>query len=146
MIQITHIDSYIDKTNYVYITFLKIFLNHIHMSGAHFTKVLTSPEAYNQYKSDDVVTKSIYDLNMSCDPSLRFQNKIIFIVDSKDRQPTEEPNKYSIKFPTIFKDVISVELKNSNIPNSEYIINDYNNMFYFQDSHNQINNDRYHTI
>ena len=105
-----------------------------------------SDQAYKQFALDDPVTNSIYDVNMECDASLRHQNRVILVVDSKDRALNEEPNRYNLKLNKIYKDVISIELKNATIPNSDYIINDSNNNFYIQDSQDQIGSCDYHTL
>lgn len=114
--------------------------------SAHFTRFSKSPQAYKQYAPDDPVEKSIYDVNMECDASLRFQNRAILIVDSKDRSNREEPNKYTVKLNKSYRDVVSIELKNADIPNSDYIINENNNMFYFQDTQELIDTDQYYQI
>tara|TARA_R100001163_G_C5068190_1_gene208137 strand:+ start:4236 stop:5243 length:1008 start_codon:yes stop_codon:yes gene_type:complete len=113
---------------------------------AHFTQFSKSDIAYRQYAPDDPVTDSIYDVNMECDSSLRYQNRAILVVDSKNRGIREEPNKYNLKLNKVYRDVVSIELKKASIPNSDYIINENNNMFYFQDSPSQINKCQYHTL
>lgn len=114
--------------------------------GPHHTRFAKSPLAYRQYAPDDPVTDSIYDVNMECDASLRFQNRAVLVVNSKDRSIREEPNNYSIKLNKVYKDVVSVELKNANIPNSDYIINSHNNNFYFQDSSSQETDGTFHIV
>lgn len=112
----------------------------------HYTQFSKSPIAYRQYAPDDPVTDSVYDINMECDASLRYQNRAILLIDSSDRSPNEEPNKYTIKLGKMYKDVISIELKKAKIPNSEYILNEQNNNFYFQDSTTQESSNSYHTL
>jgi len=113
---------------------------------ADFTTFSKSVDAYKQYTPDDPIQNSIYDTTMECDAGLRDQNKIILLIDSKDRPHNEEPNKYSIKLKKVYKDVISVELVKANIPNSDYIINEHNNTFYFQDNAKQSGKCDYNTL
>ena len=112
----------------------------------HFTRFAKSDIAYRQYAPDDPVTDSLYDINMECDASLRYQNRAILVIDSKDRATNEEPNRYNIKLEKDYRDVVSIELKRAHIPNSDYVINDNNNMFYFQDDASQKDNCDYHTL
>jgi len=119
----------------------------------HYTQFSKSPIAYRQFAPDDPVKESLYDVNMECDQGLRDQNRVILVIDSNDRKRNlmnpnkdSEPNNYTIKLNRSYKDVVSVELKNANIPNSDYIINEYNNIFYFQDSQDQIDAGTYHCI
>lgn len=114
--------------------------------NAHFTSFSKSDQAYKQFAPDDPVTDSIYDVNMECDASLRYQNRAVLVVDSKDRALNEEPNRYNLKLKKTYRDVVSVELKNADIPNSDYIINDNNNNFYFQDEQDQVGDCDYHTL
>lgn len=113
---------------------------------AHFTQFSKNPIAYRQYAPDDPVDQSIHDINMECDASLRYQNRAILVVDSKDRKIRENPNRYSIRLNKTYKDVVSVELRKANLPNSDYVINKYNNAFYFQDSDEMVSTDSYHQI
>lgn len=114
--------------------------------SADFTTFSKSPEAYKQYTPDDPIQNSIYDTTMDCDAGLRDQNKVVLLIDSRDRKDNEEPNKYVIKLKKEYKDVISVELVKASIPNSDYIINEHNNTFYFQDNPNQVNRCDYNTL
>lgn len=102
--------------------------------------------AYNQFKPSDPIQSSLYDVTMECDAGLRYQNRAILVVDSKDRAINEEPNKYDLKLKKEYHDVISVELKKAYIPNSDYIINEYNNLFYFQDNSAQVGRCHYHKV
>jgi len=113
---------------------------------AHFTSFSKSDQAYKQFAPDDPVTDSIYDVNMECDASLRYQNRVVLVVDSKDRAINEEPNRYNLKLNKVYKDVVSIELKKADIPNSDYIINNNNNNFYFQDDQSQVGACDYHTL
>lgn len=102
--------------------------------------------AYNQFKPGDPIQSSLYDVTMECDAGLRYQNRAILVVDSKDRAINEEPNKYDLKLKKEYHDVISVELKKAYIPNSDYIINEHNNLFYFQDNSAQVGRCQYHKV
>lgn len=113
---------------------------------AHHTRFSKSEIAYRQYTPDDPVTDSLYDINMECDAGLRYQNRAVLVVDSRNRQPNQEPNNYSLKLNRIYRDVVSIELKKADIPNSDYIINETNNSFYFQDSVAQVSSGDFHTL
>jgi hypothetical protein len=102
--------------------------------------------AYNQFKPGDPVSSSLYDVNMDCDPGLRCQNSAILVVDSKDRQINEEPNKYDLKLKKEYRDVISIELKRAVIPNSDYTLNERANIFYFQDNASQVGKCQFHKV
>lgn len=69
------------------------------------------------------------------DKPLYIENALIFI-DSRDRNHDLYTNShdYSIKLDAILKNVISIELLQATIPNSEYLINDTNNTIYFQET------------
>lgn len=114
--------------------------------SAHHTPFSTNPVTYQQYQKNDPVKNSIYDVNMECDSSLRYQNRVTLVIDSKDRKINEEPHKYNLKLNKTYKDVVSIELKKAILPNSDYIINKYNNVFYFQDSDDMQALDDYHQI
>ena len=83
---------------------------------------------------------------MECDAGLRYQNKAVLVLDSRDRTIKEEANKFSIKLNKPYKDVISIELKKAQLPNSDYVINEFNNLFYFQDSEEMENKGDFHQI
>lgn len=106
--------------------------------NAHFTRFAKSPDAYKQFVPGDPIKSSLYDTNLECDASLRFQNRAILLVDSTDRKDNEEPNKYQVLFDKEYKDVIEIELQKADIPNSNYIVNEFNSCFYFQDSAEQL--------
>lgn len=69
------------------------------------------------------------------DKPLYIEN-ISVLLDSRDRNTDLYPNthNYSIKLDSILKNVISVELLQATIPNSEYLINNNNNTIYFQET------------
>lgn len=110
---------------------------------AQFSK---DPNAYKQYTPDDPVKGSIYDINFHNSSSLDYQNKSILLIDSKDRKSTEEPNKYVIHLKKEYRDVVCIELQNADIPNSNYVLHEFNNNFYFQDSSQQVLDGTFHTI
>lgn len=116
------------------------------MEKSHFTRFAKSPLAYRQYAPDDPVQSSIYDTNMDCSATVDHKNSAILLVDSQDRRPNEEPNKYSLRLKKVYRDVVMMELETANIPNSDYILNENNRFFYFQDSESQVKNDEFHTI
>jgi hypothetical protein len=102
------------------------------------THVSNDPDAYKQYKSTDQIQSSLYDINFNCDASLNHQNRAIVFVDSRIRNDNEEPNKYNVRLKKEYFDVICIELVRAVVPNSQYIINNSNNCFYFQDSEDQL--------
>lgn len=57
------------------------------------------------------------------------------VIDSRDRNIDLFPctENYQIYLTDEFKDVVSVELVKAMVPNSNYIINKYNNLIYFQE-------------
>jgi hypothetical protein len=83
---------------------------------------------------------------MDCKETLANKNTAILHVDSRVRLASEEPNKYVYRLGKTYRDVTRIELETADIPNSDYIINEYNNRFYFQDSELQEENDTYHTV
>jgi len=113
---------------------------------APFTRFVKDPLAYRQYTPDDPVQSSIYDHNMDAKATLAYKNTAILHVDSRVREENEEPNKYTYRLGKTYRDVTRVELETADIPNSDYIINEYNNRFYFQDSEFQVDSDSYHTV
>jgi len=114
--------------------------------NAPFTRFVKDPNAYMQYTKDDPVHSSLYDNNMDCKETLAHKNTAILHVDSRTRLDKEEPNKYTYRLGKTYKDVTRMELETADIPNSDYIINEYNNRFYFQDNETQEENDTYYTI
>ena len=69
------------------------------------------------------------------DKPLYIEN-ITTLIDSRDRNNNLYPstNKYSIKLDRTIRNVISVELLQATLPNSEYLINDSNNTIHFQET------------
>ena len=93
-----------------------------------------------QFRPSDRYQRSLYDIDIN--PSTKASNKInrVLVVDSADRNHTKypNPNNYSLKFKKVYKDVVTIELKSADIPNSGYIITSFNNKFYWQDQSDQI--------
>jgi len=114
--------------------------------NAPFTRFVKDPQAYRQFTKDDPVQSSIYDHNMDGKATLSYKNTAILHVDSRTRLPDEEPNKYTYRLNKTYRDVTRMELETADIPNSDYVVNEYNNRFYFQDDDFQIANDTYHTV
>jgi len=58
----------------------------------------------------------------------------IYVVDSRDRDESvyPDPNSYRIRTPE-YKDVVSISLEDAQIPITGYVINENNNMLYFQE-------------
>lgn len=103
---------------------------------------------YKQYNQNDGIQSSLYDVTMNGNIKARNKNQAVLIVDSADRDHTKypNPNKYKMDLKYTYKDVIMMELKFANIPNSAYIINTSNNKLHFQDSLEQIKNCQYNEI
>ena len=61
------------------------------------------------------------------------KESFLFIVDSKDRDYLKypDPNYYSIKLNTPFKNVIGIEVIDYSIPRTMYSLDIYNNNLYF---------------
>lgn len=57
----------------------------------------------------------------------------IVTVDSRDKDPTQTDNNYRIAIDEI-KDVVSIELTDAQIPISEYVVNETNNLLYFEET------------
>lgn len=70
----------------------------------------------------------------------KLNNKLIhdhiLSIDSRDRNYDVNPNEYTytIHLNETYHNAVSIELISAIIPNSEYIINDSNNLFYFKES------------
>lgn len=103
---------------------------------------------YKQFKDGDGVQSSMYDVTMNGNIKPSSKNQAVLVVDSADRDHSKypNPNKYKIDLKYTYKDVIMVELKFANIPNSAYIINESNNKLHFQDSLDQVMNREYNEI
>ena len=58
----------------------------------------------------------------------------IYVVDSRDRDESiyPDPSNYRIRTPE-FKEVVSISLEDAQIPITGYVINEYNNLLYFQE-------------
>ena len=69
------------------------------------------------------------------DKPIYIENTLVFI-DSRDRNNDlyANTNNYSLKLDRTIKNVISVELLQATLPNSEYLINDTNNTIHFQET------------
>lgn len=106
-------------------------------------------ELYMQYKKTDVIANSRYDYNFCGNDGLRDQNRAILHIDSRMRRNNEVAGFYTVPLPKEYMSVVSIELLKVDIPNSNYIINEYNNCFYFQDNRAQLEtscNRPYHKI
>jgi len=105
-------------------------------------------DQYLQFRKGDRYTKSIYDVNVNTGTNPDSKISRILVVDSADRNFDKYPNpsKYTVKLKKPHKDVISVELKAADIPNSGYIITEYNNKFYWQDTTEQIADQTCHVV
>lgn len=103
---------------------------------------------YKQFKPTDGIQSSMYDITMNSNTNPLTKNQAVLIIDSADRDHRKypNPNKYSIKLKNVYKDVIMVQLKYAQIPNSAYVINETNNRLYFQDSLEQVEGKRFHTV
>ena len=73
-----------------------------------------------------------YDINIEKIKSTDTIPAILIIDSSKrNRDEYENPGRYTVQLPTVYTDVISIELVQANIPNSAYSINARNNLITF---------------
>jgi hypothetical protein len=72
----------------------------------------------------------------------------VLAIDSRSRDHNKypNPNYYDIELKYKYKDVTKVELKFAIIPNSGYVINKANNLFYFQDREEQVEQCTYYVV
>ena len=72
----------------------------------------------------------------------------VVVVDSHDRNryTYENANNYTVILGRPYKEVVSIELVNADIPNSGYVIENTRNQLHFQDTQDQVDNGTYHTI
>src|SRR3990172_1917789 len=103
------------------------------------------PDFYDQYRKEDVTDHSIYDVNYKPNPCRTFKNRFPLVVDSRDRNSGTIDN-YNYNIDNVIYDVIAVELKLADIPNSAYLINTHNNQFYFQDTQAQVCNSEFYQV
>jgi hypothetical protein len=82
------------------------------------------------------------ELIISPDDYVKTLNKYIkyedMVIDSRDRNTDIFPNtsEYSIDLGREIHNILSIELISAEIPNNEYIINENNNLIYFQEKNN----------
>lgn len=90
---------------------------------------------YKQYQKTDGIQSSMYDITMNSNTNPSTKNQAVLVIDSADRDHNKypNPNKYTIKLKSVYKNVSMVELKYAQIPNSAYIINENNNKLHYQD-------------
>jgi len=91
---------------------------------------------------------TFYDQKFSGNHLEGIQIEPVLAVDSKARNHTKypNPNYYDLQLNTTYKDVTKVELKFALIPNSGYVINKSNNLFYFQDRREQLKQCKYYQV
>ena len=108
----------------------------------------TADPEYTLYKATDRIQSSIYDITMASNTNPKNKNQALFMIDSanRDHRKYPKPNKYKIYLKKVYKDVVMVQLRNAQIPNSAYVINETNNKFYFQDNEEQLSSGRFHTV
>ena len=55
-------------------------------------------------------------------------------IDSRNRDVNmyNSPNKYIVQLPIVYKDVYSIEIHRMHIPQTQWIIDDHNNIFYYK--------------
>lgn len=89
---------------------------------------------------------TIYDTQFGSNPVTGLRIQPVLAIDSKNRNLAKypNPNRYEVVFKSPFKDVVKVELKFAMVPNSSYVINKTNNIFYFQDCAEQVRNCTYY--
>lgn len=91
---------------------------------------------------------TIYDTRMSGNHLEGIHIEPVLAIDSKSRNHSKYPNPnfYDLQLKTTYKDVTKVELKFAQIPNSGYVINKANNLFYFQDRREQVKQCKYYQV
>ena len=77
------------------------------------------------------------------------QNKeiidIYLTIDSRDRNyDIHQSNDYKISLPQQYNNIISIELLSAEIPNTQYMINTYNNILHFQELNSQVSNNTFY--
>jgi len=87
------------------------------------------------YKKDMIIDPTEYMKTM--------QKQIIhtdLLIDSRDRNILKypNPNSYLLDLEREIYNIISIELISAIIPNSEYIINNHNNLFHFEETNNTL--------
>lgn len=101
------------------------------------------------YQPGDAIQSSIYDITVNSNTKPATKNQAVLVIDSADRDHTlyPNPNRYKIQLKNGgYRDVIMVELKYAQIPNSAYIINESNNKLYYQDCPHQTKCCEYSTV
>ena len=65
-----------------------------------------------------------------------FIDNVIILVDSRDRNHDlhPEPHDYELKLDSNFKNIISIELIDAIIPNSDYLVHEDNNILHFEET------------
>ena len=65
-----------------------------------------------------------------------FIDNVIILVDSRDRNHDLHPNPhdYELKLDSNFKNIVSIELLDAIIPNSDYLIHQSNNILHFEET------------
>lgn len=114
-----------------------------------YTRYCNNDDYYKQYQSTDLIQNSMHDYNFSRNNCLKNQVNAILHIDSNYIKSNENINNYTVILEKEYMYIQSIELIRADIPNSNYIINEYNNCFYFQDSQEQLNtycNQPYHKI
>ena len=83
-----------------------------------------------QYRADIIIDPEDYLKTMS--KSIVYTD---LVIDSRDRNTGNgSENKYTIHLENDIQNIISIELMTATIPNSEYIINENNNLLCFEES------------
>lgn len=64
-----------------------------------------------------------------------------FSIDSRDRDCNKypNPNMYSLELPTTYKNVYSIEVMKTFIPQSQYVVDNHNNKIHYQYENNDLN-------
>ena len=69
----------------------------------------------------------------------KYIRKYDILIDSKDRDISlYEENKYQIELDDPIRNIFSIELLNAIIPNSDYIINNSNNLLHFEENEEEL--------
>jgi hypothetical protein len=69
----------------------------------------------------------------------KYKKKYDLLIDSKDRDELlYEENNYQIELDQPIRNIFSIELLNAIIPNSDYIINNSNNLLHFEENNEEL--------
>lgn len=113
----------------------------IPINGSHMSTNITDLQRDDDDNNDDDENViNLKDLNLPSDPPPRELVKQAVLVDSRARNLSADrnSNRYRVSLQQSFFDVVSVELVTAEIPRSEYIVTQRNNLLHFQEAEDDI--------